>query len=180
MASSQPSFMDWMELIGLHGVINDLFSGELTIGDARSMIDEARDTFPDISQDYIALIERTNEVIKDVQLLIDVQEEAVEEFNEAAREFDLEFDHPGDRLLTSFELVELDRLRDEMEDRMQEVADEIEDLAGEIEDLVSEMEDLASDAESMVEDAASELEYAEDELESAYEELMSLSGEVDG
>lgn len=179
VTASQPSFMDWMELIGLDGVISDLLAGELTIDDARNLIDDARDTFPNISQDYIALIDRTEAVLADVTRMIEEQEDAVDEFNDAASDFGIDFDHPGDRLLTSSELFELDRLRDDMEDQMQEIADEIEDIGEEIQDLADEMEDLSSEAESGVQDAADELEYAEDELTTAHDELLAAMGEDD-
>ena len=60
MSVTEPSFMDWMELLGLDGTLRDLFAGGLTIDDARDQVTDARDRFPGISQDYIALLARTD------------------------------------------------------------------------------------------------------------------------
>lgn len=78
-----------MELLGLDSVMSRLFAGEISAASAEDAVQAARETYPNVSQDYVALLDLALDAIGEVRKAIEVQQRSVLEFNQGAEEFQL-------------------------------------------------------------------------------------------
>ena len=103
-------------------------AGEAYLEDVRQELDNKRDFYPSVSQDFIMVIEAIHDFLDEVQEQIDEFEDAVDDFNQALQEAAAEgistppdFYFDGGRLPTQDDI-------DEMESKEEELQSEIDDL----------------------------------------------------
>ncbi len=142
-----PLFDDWLELLGLDSVMTALLAGTISADAAEDAIRAQWESYPDVSQDYVAILEQALYSVDAVRLSIDVQQEAVARFNEAANgfmeasnEIELRFDHEPGRLMTSDEEVEFERLGEMLRTRTERAERELAELVREAEQLQVEVQ----------------------------------------
>ncbi len=175
-----PTFDDWLELLGLDSVMTTLLAGTISADAAEETIRAEWESYPDVSQDYVAILEQAVYAVAAVRLSIDSQQDAVakfneasNEFNEAANEIELRFDYEPGRLMTSDEEVEFERLGEELRTRIEraEQEREAEQLQ---EELQAEADDGQEVMENSVDECLGEYEEALSDYEDAVQDLKRL------
>lgn len=169
-----PTFDDWLELLGLDSVMTSLLAGEMSAALAEDAIRARWESYPDVSQDYVAILEQALDVVNAVRLSIVAQQEAVSEFNESAIQFQVRFEFEPGRLMTTDEEVEFELLGEELRRRIEITELELAQLEREVEQFQNNVETDTSDAEKMVAAAMDEYEEALSDYEDAVEELEDL------
>lgn len=186
MASDLPSLEDWMQLLGLTSIVPDLLTGRIGTADAEEAITAAKDQYPDVSQDYVAVLDQALSLIATVKATIDEQSQGIQAFNDAAAPYGLYFAHDTERLLTADDAVRLadlqkrlQRLLDQKQQELDRAKRDAEHIQNEISALLREAEEITEDATDGVREAAEEAEAAladyEEELEKAETERRASS-----
>lgn len=156
---------DWLEILGLADPFSRLLAGAERFSAIRVTIAAARDVYPDVSQDYIAVLDLASELVDEAERIAAQQAAAVAEFNASVMDAGYFFAYDSDRLLSEAD-------REEMAGIAQRIADDLEDLMSEIEGIEDEIEELENEIEALENDSAwDDLESAEDDLEAAADDL---------
>lgn len=172
-----PSFDDWLELLGLDSVMAALLGGAITADAAEDAIRARWESYPDVSQDYVAILEQALHTVNAVRLSIEAQQDAVSEFNRLAQDFQLRFEAETGRLMTPDEEIDFERLADDLRRRIETAELNQTQLQREVEQSQGEVNTDTSDVEKMVDEAVLEYEEALGDYEDAVEELESLEVE---
>lgn len=164
-----PTLDDWLELLGLGSVMTSLFAGEISADAAEDAIRAEWESYPNVSQDYVAILEQAVFVVDAVRRSIEAQQDAIAEFNAAATEFGLSFDIEPGRLMTTDEEVEFERLGDELRHRIEMQETELSRLVRESEQQADESDQPTEEQEArkQADDAEDKVAAAEDEYEEA-------------
>ncbi len=189
------SLNNWLELLNLKATFEDLFVGNITTEAAESALDNAILIYPNVSGDYISVLETARGVIGDVRSIITDQGRMVDEFNDAVLQAALDgltaagtlrFNRVDDRLLTIDEIGQLEARQEEMAGLIEEISqgqidesEEMEQLAEEIAELIEQQEELMAEAEALAEDAEDMMDGAEANLEDAEAELEDAASELE-
>ena len=181
MNSELPALETWMQLFGLGSLIPDLFAGKIGPSAADDAILAVRDDYPDVSQDYVALLDQALSLTAMVRRSIEDQNQAIAAFNGEAAAFQLFFGHDPDRLLTEDETALLDEIEARLARLLADQEREFQRTEREAEELQNEIADLQAEATDLVEDALREIAEASLEVEAAqadYEEALARADET--
>lgn len=164
-----PTLDDWLELLGLGSVMTSLFAGEISADAAEDAIRAEWESYPNVSQDYVAILEQAVFAVDAVRRSIEAQQDAITEFNAVATEFGLSFDIEPGRLMTTDEEVEFERLGEELRHRIEMQETELSRLVRESEQQADESDQPTEEQEArkQADDAEDKVAAAEDEYEEA-------------
>ena len=155
---------DWAEILDLNEMISGLQSGLLSPRQARELVAQRREVYPNVPLDYVRALEGMLEVVRRVERAIEAQNAQLEDLNDALWDAGMfSFGYDPTRLLQETEQGAVEGLQDDLED----AAEEAEDAEREAEDLLRELER----EQEALEDEAVEQEDAIEKLESDLDEL---------
>jgi chromosome segregation ATPase len=177
LVSDLPDFDDWLELLGLKSTMDSLMSGSVTADDAEEAIRSSFESYPDVSQDYIAILEQALIAVDTVRKSIVEQQQAMEDFNRQAEPLGLAIAFDSGRLLTTDEQVELERRREQLQRSIEERQEELARLQREAEQLQREVAEEQEAAAAELDDAVKEHEEAQSDYEDAVADLEDLLDE---
>jgi wobble nucleotide-excising tRNase len=156
----QATIDDWLALLGLSGTIRDVFSGYATIDEALTALNDARATWPGVSQDYVAVIDAVKDQVNQLADVISDQNTVLDDLNRVISDIRSDLpdgiDGPEDpprpvnRLLTQAERDLLDRISRELQEMEADVeawADDLETAADEAEQQAQDAQDAADEAD---------------------------------
>lgn len=175
-----PAFDDWMELMGLDSEMSRLLAGQISATAAEDAVQAARETYPDVSQDYIALLDLALDAVGEVRKAIEIQQRAVLEFNQRAEEFQLAIHYEPGRLMTEEEETAFNERGEQLRERITAAEADLKRQQRDADQAQREAEARADQAEFEVEQALKEYEDALDEFEDAesdYEDLLDETAE---
>lgn len=175
--SDLPDFDDWLELLGLKSTMDSLMAGGITADDAEDAIRAAFESYPDVSQDYVAILEQALIAVAEVRKSIVEQQAAIEDFNRQAEPLGLAIAFDSGRLLTADEQVELERRREQLQRSIEEREAELDRLQREAEQLQREVAAEQEAAGAEMEDAVKEYEESQSDYEDAVVDLEDLLDE---
>jgi predicted nucleic acid-binding Zn-ribbon protein len=165
------TFRDWLELLGIDGPIDDLLAGGTTLTEARSRAGAARDTWPSVSQDYVAVLDELEPFFGEVADVIDEQLELVDRFNAIMVEFGLGITRPVDRLLSAADVEEMRRQHLELAEVLSAIREQMQRLEEQIEVLSEQLNDFLAGIEEGDPFADEEIADLAEELQELYEAM---------
>lgn len=175
--ATQDSFFDWLELLGLKAVFDGLVAGRTTAADADDAVEAARDQYPGISQDYIAMLDQARAFIAEMRTVMRAEEDEIRQFNDDAASDDYYFVYTPGRLLTEDERAWFEELQQRLQADLQQHQATLQQLGRKAGRLNNEIERLAQDAEDEIEDALDKLKTVEENLEDAQDDLETVAEE---
>lgn len=144
-----------------------VFRGEVTLGEARSAMRQARQRWPGTNVDYVAMIDGYGEALGDVAEAILEQERNLSALRQSITDLEesVPEEFPGGTIIST-PPAPVDRLLTEAEqDLLVRISVELEELAEEVEGWSTKLEDDAEEAEEAAADAEEEAEAEEGEDE---------------
>lgn len=175
-----PAFDDWMELLGLESEMSRLLTGQISATAAEDAVQAARETYPNVSQDYVALLDLALDAIGEVRKAIEIQQRAVLQFNRSAEEFQLEVPYEPGRLMTEDEENTFNERGEQLQVRLDQAEAGLKRQQRDADQAQREEEVRADQAEVEVEQALKEYEDALEDFEDAesdYEDLLDETAE---
>lgn len=161
---------DWMHLLGTGDVVPDVIAGQITPKDACEALLAVRSDYPNVSQDYVAIIDLAIASLMPIEDMISQQDEAIDAWNAQAARDGLRFDHDPGKLLGEDDQHRFDVFIDKIAALAESRAREKQRLEREMEKAHEEALDIATEIESDMEDAQQQVASAAAELAAAVSE----------